>query len=61
MTISLNGGDSGGPVIRNGELVGMNTTADLDSEQITYAVDVTEIRAFLEAAKEKKWASDSRK
>lgn len=49
MTVPLNPGDSGGPIIdRRGDLVGINSAVVKDANQMQKGIDVAEIRAFLE-------------
>ena len=51
MSCPVNFGDSGGPVMANGELVGIITGMDAMKNQTYLAVTVREIRAFMERAK----------
>jgi S1-C subfamily serine protease len=47
-TAAINFGDSGGPVINSrGEVVGINSYIDAGMNQVHMAVDVSEIKAFL--------------
>ena len=46
----INPGDSGGPVVNDdGELVGVNAAVRKNQNSISYAIDVTEVKAFLGA------------
>ena len=48
MQTPINPGNSGGPLLNNfGNVVGINTFMDTESQGITYAVTVTEIIKFL--------------
>jgi S1-C subfamily serine protease len=50
-TVPTNGGDSGGPVLnRAGELVGITSCRYETLNQVQKAIDITEIRAFLDEA-----------
>ena len=45
---AINPGNSGGPLLNDfGNIVGINTFADTESQGITYAITVTEIIKFL--------------
>jgi S1-C subfamily serine protease len=51
MTIPINSGDSGGPVVNNqGELVGINSSVNFDPDihLLSDAIDVSEVRKLLE-------------
>ena len=52
ITVPLNPGDSGGPILnRAGELVGISSAITRDQNQIQNGIDISEIRAFLAANK----------
>ena len=49
MTVPINGGDSGGPILnQKGELVGINSAVMTNANQVQMGIDITEIRAFLD-------------
>jgi S1-C subfamily serine protease len=56
MTIPINPGDSGGPIIdRSGAVVGINSASVEERNQVHKGIDITEIRAFVtEALAEKR-------
>jgi serine protease Do len=49
MTVPINPGDSGGPILnQKGELVGINSAMVTSATQVQKGIDITEIRAFLD-------------
>jgi S1-C subfamily serine protease len=52
ITLPLNHGDSGGPILnRSGELVGISSAIVTDQNQVQFGIDVSEVHAFLKANK----------
>jgi S1-C subfamily serine protease len=52
MSCPINPGDSGGPIIAKGELVGISSCIVKDKNLIQKGIDITEIHAFLKWAKQ---------